>query len=307
MGRGDALDRTPRASRWSLCILRTMRLASWWTAAGILVLGCSKSEPPQPAAPVASAATAAIGSASASSDAGKRVEASSDASAGLARTPKALDDAVWAPGVSRHIISHNNKQLALLEVTSTGVTLKVEAEGKSAADFKQEWAALHPEKGFDESIHAPRKGNERGPLESHRFGPTDSAWKLLLKEKLEARHFSLGSVPRWPDSTPPTSMREFVAEENGKELGVISFSNNNATLKRSASDGGGLFFKSFFESAVSEPPLIVFYARPSGDAGADTLVVVKSRPGEASYPAAVRAYFATHINRYDRYVYTVVP
>lgn len=273
-----------------------MRLALVIVTVAALTSACSKTdhkEPTQPPPPVSwSTRDAALG-------------ASSDAAP--SRLAKPLENAAWEADVARYIIGQANKQLALLEVRPpNGVTLKIEAEGKAAADLQKTWTELHPEKGFDENVHAPSKPNERGPLQTQRFGPATDTWKLLLKEKLEARRFSIDAVPRWTDSAAPASMRELVAREGAEELGVISFADNRATLARSASTGGGLFFKSFFEAATSQPPLVVFYARPSAGAP-DALVVARARPGDASYPATIRAYFATHINRYDRYVFTVVP
>ena len=252
----------------------------------------------EPAPPTGGSAPTAVEPASPAPSAG-----SSAASPSATATLPAHAEATWLA------VSRASVELGVIEFRPglRGV-LTLSSNDAPARELQRLWAKLDRPEGIAIDMHLPpESGKGRGPYGSKVFKPRDEGYAMAVEQKLEAADYYVERVPAFTSSDSPLSIRKLNIARNGEAVGTLDFSTDPPVLSINTTNSDGLFLKGHWEAISKQESLRVRFHQPKQ--GADELVTVEAKPGEKSYPNAVRLYLILR-HQYDDqrgYSLTVVP
>ena len=216
-------------------------------------------------------------------------------------TPRA--EATWLS------VSRGSVELAVIEFRPglRGV-LMPSVSGAPAKQLQRLWTKLDRPEGIAVDMHLPpERGKGRGPYGSTTFKPGDEGYAMAVEQKLEAADYYVEKVPAFSASETPLSIRKLNITRSGEPVGTLDFSTDPPVLSINTTSSDGLLLKGHWEAISKQESIRVRFHQPQE--GADELVTVEAKPGEKTYPNAVRLYLILK-HQYDDprgYSLTVVP
>ena len=186
--------------------------------------------------------------------------------------------------------------------------LTLSSNDASARELQRLWTKLDRPEGIAIDMHLPpESGKGRGPYGSKIFKPGEEGYATAVEQKLEAADYYVERVPVLVPSDTPLSIRKLNVMRNAEQVGTLDFSTDPPVLSINTTSSDGLFLKGHWEAISKQESLRVRFHQPKE--GADELVTVEAKPGEKTYPNAVRLYLILK-HQYDEqrgYSLTVVP
>jgi hypothetical protein len=206
-------------------------------------------------------------------------------------------------------VSRGSVELAIIEFRPglRGV-LTLSTNDTSAKELQKLWNKLDRPDGIAVDMHLPpESGKGRGPYGSKIFKPGDDGYAMAVEQKLVGSDFYVEKVPALPLSDTPPSIRRINITRSGQPVGTLDFSTDPPVLSINTTSSDGLFLKGHWEAISKQESLRIRFHQARE--GVDQLVTVQSKPGEKTYPNAVRLYLILK-HQYDDqrgYSLTVVP
>ncbi len=194
------------------------------------------------------------------------------------------------------VVNTSSEHLGVLEfrVGKPGkLTLKSSSE--EAKKLEAAWKKIAAKDGIAVDMHLPPKsGKGRGPYGTRIFRVTDKDYASVAKMEIEKSNFAVSEVRAFNDPSPPASIRKIVVHRSGQKLGTFDFATPKPSFDLQTKHVDGKFVKGDWESALKKETLRVWYHRTN--AGAEELVALAAKPGDANYPQVFRAHLI--VNEY---------
>jgi hypothetical protein len=180
-------------------------------------------------------------------------------------------------------------------------SLAVEIESPDTAALKTKLEGIGSSNGLPLDMHLPTpSGTGRGPYGTRIIKYDDPLYRHAMKQELEPA-FSVKEVLQLDDPLPPEGLKRVTVSRSGEKVGSIDFASTPPKLTVDTDKSDGMSLKSTWEYIQPLGELKVRY-HTLKDAK-ETLVTVRAKPGDASYPEAVVLYMMVEKYYRARYAY----